>query len=500
MTSLTPDRADSRSPDHAADGSIWRSAMFMFGSRGAIQILSVAKGIAVARLLGPTDLGSFFLVSGVVGALEIASHPGLEDALINSDDERPRLWQAAWTFLIIRGAVISAILMLAAPPIAAWLHAPDIVPLLRVVALVPFIRGFTSLALDWRARRVDLRPTATTELVANAAELTAGIALAAATRSTWALVAAMLIGVAVRAVWSYRYAGFRPRFVLSFREIRPLMHFSKWRFVSNLLYYVSTRADDLLVGRYLGRRALGEYRIAYRLANLPTTEIVSVLESVAFPALAVRARESREWALATYPRYLTLTCGLAGPLAAVFAATAQPLVAALLGSEFAPAATPLAIMCVAGYLRAVVSTAGSLVLSLGRPALDTMMGAVRATVLVVGIVTLAPHGVVGAAIASLLSLVVTVPMWAVSLWRVQAGATRAIGIAVGRLPAAAVAGGTAWAIAHLPWPPLVRVIVGIGCGLVAWIVTVVLVDRRLSTELASILRRLNVTRFSGRVA
>ena len=76
-------------------------------------------------------------------------------------------------------------------------------------------------------------------------------------------------------------------------EVRPLLRFSKWRFGSNLLYYVSTRADDLLVGRYLGRTSLGSYRIAYRLANLPTTEIVSVLESVAFPALAARARESR---------------------------------------------------------------------------------------------------------------------------------------------------------------------------------------------------------------
>ena len=105
------------------------------------------------------------------------------------------------------------------------------------------------------------------------------------------------------------------------------MRFSKWRVGSNLLYYVSTRADDLLVGRYLGRRSLGNYRIAYRLANVPTTEIVSVLESVAFPALAVRARESPASAIATYPRYLALTCGLAGPMAAVFAALAQPLVA-----------------------------------------------------------------------------------------------------------------------------------------------------------------------------
>ena len=75
MTSVSDERAEPPAPGPV--GSIWRSTAVMFGSRGAIQVLSVAKGIAVARLLGPTDLGSFFLVSGVVGALEIASHPGL---------------------------------------------------------------------------------------------------------------------------------------------------------------------------------------------------------------------------------------------------------------------------------------------------------------------------------------------------------------------------------------------------------------------------------------
>jgi PST family polysaccharide transporter len=494
VTSVSEQRAEPPAPDGPV-GSIWRSTAVMFGSRGAIQLLSVAKGIAVARLLGPTDLGSFFLVSGVVGALEIASHPGLQDALIDADDERPRRWHAAWTFLVIRGAVISALLMLAAPPIAAWLRAPDLVPLLRVVALVPFIRGFTSLSLDWRARRVDLRPTATTELVANIAELTAGIVLAALTHSAWGLIAAMLIGVGVRTAWSYRYSGFRPRVVLSLTEVRPLMRFGKWRFGSNVLYYVSTRADDVLVGRYLGRAPLGSYRIAYRLANLPTTEIVSVLETVAFPALAVRARESREWAISTYSRYLTLTCGLAGPMAAVSAALAQPVVAALLGPAYANAAVPLAIMCVAGYLRALVSTAGSLVLGLGRPALDTAMGAMRAVVLVVAIIILAPHGVVGAAVASLLSLLVTVPVWMYSLWRVDARPLHAVAVAIGRLPVAAAAGGAAWAVAHLPLSPLVKVLVGSVAGLLAWVVATVTLDRPLADEVTAILRRLNVTRF-----
>ena len=387
---------------------------------------------------------------------------------------------------MIRGAVIGAVMFLLAPPIASWLRAPDIVPLLRAASLVPVVRGFTSLSLDWRTRRVDLRPSATTELVANAVELVAGTVLAVLTHSAWGLVAAMLIGVTARTCWSYRYRGFRPRFVFSVREVRPLMRFSKWRVVSNCLYYVSVRSDDLLVGRYLGRQALGNYRIAYRLANLPTTEVVTVIETVAFPALAQRARTSHQLAITAYPRYLTLTCGLAGPFAAVFAVLAQPLVAALLGSQYAEAAAPLAIMCVAGYLRAVVSTSGSLVMSLSRPALDTLMGSVRAVTLVVGIIVLAPHGVVGAAVASLLSLVVTIPMWLVSLYRVRANPLQALGVLIGRLPVALAAGAAAWAAAQLPVSSLGKVAFGLLAGFAGWVVAMGLFDQVLGREVGGI--------------
>jgi hypothetical protein len=116
-------------------------------------------------------------------------------------------------------------------------------------------------------------------------------------------------------------------------------------------------------------------------------------------------------------------------------------------------------------------------------------------VLVVAIIILAPHGVVGAAVASLLSLLVTVPVWMYSLWRVDARPLHAVAVAVGRLPVAAAAGGAAWAVAHLPLSPLVQVLVGSVAGLLAWVVATATLDRPLADEVTVILRRLNVTRF-----
>jgi O-antigen/teichoic acid export membrane protein len=216
---------------------------------------------------------------------------------------------------------------------------------------------------------------------------------------------------------------------------------------------------------------------------MPTTEIVSVVEQVAFPAFARKARESPELALATYPRYLLLICGLAGPLAAVFAALAQPIVSALLGSAFAAAAAPLAIMCLAGYLRAIVSTAGSLVLGLGRPELDALMGLARAVVLVTGVIVLSRFGVIGAAVASLLSLVVTIPVWLLSLAKVGASPVETVHITVARLPATVTAGIAAWSVGLTSWGPVASLLAGLVAGAVGFLVGIALFDRPLQREL-----------------
>ena len=120
------------------------------------------------------------------------------------------------------------------------------------------------------------------------------------------------------------------------------------------------------------------------------------------------------------------------------------------------------------------------------------MGAIRAVVLVVGIIVLAPHGIVGAAIASLLSLVVTVPMW---LYSLCSGATRGH-CTPSPSPPVACRSPSPPAGPHGPSPTCpgrhgCASLAGSAAGAVAWVLAVVLLDRRLADELVPLLRRLH---------
>src|SRR3712207_4907046 len=105
-----------------------------------------ARYIVIARLLAPGELGKFFLVAAILAAAEVTTQPGLEDALIQRRDRSERTWRASWTFLVLRGAVLSGIVVAIAGVLTSALDNPDVAPLLRVAALYIFLRSLRSLA------------------------------------------------------------------------------------------------------------------------------------------------------------------------------------------------------------------------------------------------------------------------------------------------------------------------------------------------------------------
>ena len=464
-----------------------RSGLYTLGgSIGSAAIITI-RSIVVARLLAPQEVGRFALAATAITALDATSEPGLVSALVRAKSTNVRMYQTAWTALVVRGLLLTSLGVIGAPAIASLLHAPEIVNLLRVLALIPAVRAFTGLAPWLRVRELDLVPQVRIELTAVVVETLAAITLAAITRSAWALVVATMAGTASALVTSYLVPGFGPGLVLDRTELRELLAFGRWVFAANLLNFVAVNGDDLLVGRLAGTRSLGLYRTAYRLANLPTTEVSHVVSRVAFPALSLVDREAAERTEAAFRRVVVLAVGIAAPVSALLGVLAWDLVPALLGSAWKEASTPLAIMAAAGLVRAIEATGGPLFLAVGQPYWDTAMQAVRTVVLIGGVALLIePFGIRGAAFASLASVLAALPVWALGLQHTGLSSFQFSAVVVRRLPAAVLAGSAAWTAAQAVPSDLVALLLGLLAGCVFWCAYVWLIDRELRDELSSL--------------
>jgi len=129
--------------------------------------------------------------------------------------------------------------------------------------------------------------------------------------------------------------------------LRPLLSFSFPLYISSVLGFVILWVDQLFVLPYKGLETFGAYNIANRAAVVPGL-ISSALLAALFPKLAQLyteiGKDSLENAFTVTTRYVVL---VGFPMITGVAILAYPIIILFAGVQYAAAALPLTILCVA---------------------------------------------------------------------------------------------------------------------------------------------------------
>lgn len=312
--------------ERIAQASFWvASAKVLGGALGA------TSTIILARLLTPADFGIVALAASFIAIASALTELSLGAALINVDEPSDEHLDTVWTLNLIRGVILAAAFCLAASPLANSLGDPRLVPVLYVMSSGLVFGALANPRLSLLERDLQFRQSFVLALLSNVAGVIVSIALAVLLKSYWALIAGTLVSQAVRVVFSYRIAPYRPR--AGWTKLRELWHFSFWLSLSQCVSALNYRADQLIVGWQLGRADLGAYTVGGQLAQLPGREVVAPLTATLFPALSIVRRDGNGSADA-YVRAQTLITTLAFPVTLAIAIFAHPLVLLLMGEKW----------------------------------------------------------------------------------------------------------------------------------------------------------------------
>ena len=110
--------------------------------RGAGRLMAVIRIAVLARLLAPQQFGLFAIASLAIALLEMLTETGINVFFIQEKDRVKSYLDTAWMISIVRGFVIFLVLLITAPFIAQFFKNQDAVALLRVISIVPLLRGF----------------------------------------------------------------------------------------------------------------------------------------------------------------------------------------------------------------------------------------------------------------------------------------------------------------------------------------------------------------------
>jgi O-antigen/teichoic acid export membrane protein len=309
--------------------------------RFALQLLAQ---VVLARTLGPDIFGVFAIGMVVLTFANFVSGFGfswslLQRTTLHEDDIR-----FAWTWQLIMGVVTMLGLYLLAPALADYFREPRALPVIEWLSLACLLSAAAAPATYLLQRDLNFRAVGLIQVGSYAAGyLAVGVPMALQGWGAASLVAAWLVQATVVLVTSYALKPHVLRPLFWYPDALSSVGTGRAVFFTNIVNWLLNNLDRVLVGRLLNAQALGLYNMAYTLATLPNTLLVSALQP-AFMAAGAHLQNELQRLGRAYFQMLATIFVLGLPAFVFLALISNDLVRLLYGPNWSEAAWVLSML------------------------------------------------------------------------------------------------------------------------------------------------------------
>jgi PST family polysaccharide transporter len=309
------------------------------------QLLSLFVFTTLARLLDPSAFGLLGLVGVYLGFAALVADQGLGTALVQRKEIEPEHLSAAFWWNVGCAAVLCLATLALSGWFAKFFDEPRLAPLLRWSSLALVINALVAVQGSMFTRAMDFRSVAIRTFVATVAGGVVGVGMALGGCGVWALVGQQLATSVAGACFLWFASPWRPSLVLSWPHLKQLITVSTSVFATGFLWFISSRLDQLVIGRFAGSAVLGQYVVGGRLSEIARVAIQQPLGAVSLPALSQLQQDHQRMCRAIY-RGMELNALVSFSVFGGLAAVAPTLVPLAFGAQWEPAASMLQLLAV----------------------------------------------------------------------------------------------------------------------------------------------------------
>jgi len=376
--------------------------------------IGAVLGIWIARYLGPEQFGLLNYAAAFVVLFSPLSSLGLDTIVIRDilreDEERVRVSLGTAFALRLAAGVVAGALAIAAISIVR----PDDA-MTRALALLSAF-ALVVQALDvidyWFQSQIKSKYVVYARnaafLLTSAARIVLLIVHAPLIAFAWTVLVEIVLG-AIGLLIAYRVKRqnlFRWRVDLS--RARTLLRDSWPLAFASLAIILYMRIGQVMVGDYLGNAAAGTYSVALRIAEVWFFLPLAISSSV-FPAILKAKAEDEQVYQFRLQRFYDIMGAISLSASVIISLCAGPIVSLLFGRQYADAGPVLAVYIWAGIPVFLGVASNQFLLAEGLMKISlyrTLMGGTASVLL--NMVFIPRFGVIGAAIASVISYSVSV--------------------------------------------------------------------------------------------
>ena len=411
-----PNTSDRNRAERKTVTGIRRALVFATAERYASLALNFLTVSVVSRLMAPPEIGVAVLGTAIAGfSLSIAREFATVNYLIQEKELSPERVRSAITVMLVLAIAVGGALVVAAPSIAGWFGAQQLIWVLYTLALGLVLEIFSQPIAALLRREMAFGAAALINSAGVVTTTVVTIALAAAGIGSVSFAMGIVAGASVSAVTamcvSPRLWVFEPRL----QDWRRVVAFGGFSCVNGMLYRLYDSLPTLILGGMVNPSAVALFNRATLVCQIPEKTIVGGVASVVLPVFSTQARAGQDLK-ATYLHAIRLITGVQWPALVTLALLAHPTVALVLGDRWLAIVPIVRILAASLFFAFAFELNYPLLIALGAVRDTLTRGLVAWPVSAAILIIASPWGMEGMAFGMLLA----VPFQAlVSFWFVR---------------------------------------------------------------------------------
>lgn len=347
--------------EKTAQGLLWGGL-----NSGIQQLVGLAFGIVLGRLLSPSDYGMMAMISIFSLVATALQDSGFRTALTNIEHPKDEDYNSVFWFNIIMASSLYVILFLAAPLIGEYYHTPRVVPLCRYAFLSIVIASLGTAQSAYLFKHLRAKQQAEAGALAVILSSLTGVGMAFAGMAYWSLATQGLVYVGINTLLQWHFSPWRPSIHgITFAPVRRMFRFSCKILATTIMTHVNNNVLNILLGHYFTPRDTGNYNQAYQWNTKCYSLVQSMVAQVAQPVLvSLNGEEGRQKDV--FRKMMRFTAFITFPLLFGFGLVAKEFIVTAIGEKWLASAQLIQILCLSGATMPLSTLFSNMIISKGR--------------------------------------------------------------------------------------------------------------------------------------
>lgn len=349
--------------------------------------------LILARLLFPNDYGLVGMAVVFISFLEIFSDLGMNAALIQKKEEHLtpiHFHTAFWTGIVWALFLFLLMVFIGTPLIINFYNEPNLGPIIPVMSLSIL---FSPINLIHRAQLIKAMDFKKLAIINNISSIAAGIIaiiLALFDFGVWALVFYSVARVIISIPFFFKATRWLPKLKWEKNAFNEIFGFGIYTTGTSFFNKLTGNIDYLLVGKLVGKTALGFYSFAFIITNTVRSQIVAIINKVIYPVYA-SMQDNKGDMLKMFLKVVSINNLIVYPVILGVFLFSEDLLPILFGHKWDNAVLLIQILCFAVFLQMLNNSHTTLFRAAGKVRLELTLQVIKSVVFFVPLIGLGIH-------------------------------------------------------------------------------------------------------------